>query len=230
MILSDQCWLKQSCKKFIEGQCGSNTFCIKLFKLNQLYDLTLLSYNQRAYKALYIDEDRSDEQAFLKLKSVQENIEEFIHLGSNLYLYSNICGNGKTEWAVRLIQTHINNIWAESDIRCRALFISVPRFLISLKDNISQRSDYINHIKENILSADVVVWDEIASKGFTEFEMENIFNLINMRIDQNKSNIFTSNIFGEELKQRVGERLYSRICNLSECIELKGKDKRGGLI
>ena len=129
-----------------------------------------------------------------------------------------------------MIQTHLNNVWIKSDIRCRALFINVPRFLLALKDNISVHSEYIEHIKNNILSADIVVWDEVASKGFREFEMENMFALINMRLDYNKSNIFTSNICGVELKDRIGDRLYSRIVNTSECIELKGADKRGLMI
>lgn len=232
MITSNDCWMKNECKKFnnLSKEClcrNSDIFCLKLFKLDTLYSQTLLSIPQRKRINLRVDSDGTDRDAFIKLKQIENDIETFICNGKNLYLYSVKCGNGKTAWAIRMIQTHLNNVWIKSDIRCRALFINVPRFLLALKDNISVHSEYIEHIKNNILSADIVVWDEVASKGFTEFEMENMFALINMRLDYNKSNIFTSNICGVELKDRIGDRLYSRIVNTSECIELKGADKRG---
>lgn len=231
MITSDKCWLKGTCKKYNneykECECrNSDCFCIKLFKLDSLYELTLLSYAQRERIVLRIDSDGTDREAFIKLKAIEDNIEDFIAKGRNLYLYSENCGNGKTAWSIRMIQSHLNKIWYKSDIKCRALFINVPRFLLALKDNISNHSEYIEHIKQNVLDADLVVWDEVASKGFTDFEMDNMFNFINTRLDFNKSNIFTSNLNGEALKNKVGNRLYSRITNLSECIELKGADKR----
>jgi DNA replication protein DnaC len=107
------------------------------------------------------------------------------------------------------------------------LFINVPRFLLSLKDSISTHNDYVEHIKKNILNVDLVVWDELGIKNATQFEHEHLLNLINTRIDYNKSNIYTSNLSSDELKERLGDRLHSRIVNLSTDIELFGSDKRG---
>ena len=88
-------------------------------------------------------------------------------------------------------------------------------------------SSYIEHIKKHVLDADLVVWDEIAVSDLTKFEHEHLLNLVNTRIDYGKSNIFTSNQGPEELKEKLGERLYSRVVNLSTNIELFGSDKRG---
>ena len=107
------------------------------------------------------------------------------------------------------------------------LFINVPRFLLSLKDNISEKSDYVQHIKENVLTCDLVIWDEIGTKSLSTFEHENVLNLVNARIDSGKSNIYTSNLTNDELHTAVGDRLYSRIVELSSDIELVGSDKRG---
>ena len=41
-----------------------------------------------------------------------------------------------------------------------------------------------------------------------------------------KSNIYTSNLDLDELKEKVGDRLFSRIANNSVNIEFFGKDKR----
>ena len=57
--------------------------------------------------------------------------------------------------------------------------------------------------------------------------MENLLSIIDYRLNSSKSNIYTSNLFGKELSESLGDRLYSRIINLSEVIEFVGQDKRG---
>lgn len=229
MITSKDCWLKDNCKKCaLEPQfCSDDIFCLKLFKIDALYNKTLLSDKQKKHVTLFPDADGTDYDKFTQLKAVETGIIDFVSNGKSLYLHSSKCGNGKTAWSVRLIQSYIEKIWADSDLVCRALFINVPKFLLALKDSISTPSEYVNFIKENILTADLVVWDELGIKNCTQFEFENLLNMINSRIDLGKSNIYTSNLSREELLERVGERLYSRIINLSYDVELNGVDKRG---
>ena len=45
MILSGECFLSDKCKKFKNGDCKleDNVFCIKLFKLDYLYNEALMS-------------------------------------------------------------------------------------------------------------------------------------------------------------------------------------------
>ena len=125
-----------------------------------------------------------------------------------------------------MIQAYFNKIWIKTDLTCKALFINVPRFLLALKDNISDKNDYVQHIKDNVLICDLVVWDEVGLKNLTSFEHENILSLINARLDLGKANIYTSNLNLNELHESLGDRLYSRIVNYSENITLHGADKR----
>lgn len=127
-----------------------------------------------------------------------------------------------------MVEAYFNKIWLKSDLKCRVLFISVPRFLLELKSNISEKSEYIEHINENILDCDLVIWDDIATKLGTEFELSHLLSIIDTRINNGKSNMYTSNLSGVELNKALGDRLYSRIQNYSDyVIELQGKDKRG---
>lgn len=222
MVENKNCWLKEVCN---HKDC--NTFCMRLFKLDFLYDAALISLQQRKHVNLRLDSDKIDEQAFIRLKNMEKDIENFVNNGNNLYLHSKTCGNGKTAWALRLIEAYFNKIWSKSSLKCRALFINVPRFLLALKDNISNHSDYIAHIKNNVLDCDIVIWDEVGTKGLTQFEHEHILNFINARLDSGKANIYTSNLDDKELHDAVGDRLHSRISNYSINIELYGKDKRG---
>lgn len=227
--MANDCFLYDNCKKYKTGTCGltEGEFCIKLFKLDYLYNESLLTKNQREYVALRIDADGTDRDEFMYLKGVENSIEQFVNDGKSLYIFSETCGNGKTAWSIRLIQAYFNAIWHKCDLNCKALFINVPRFLLELKDNISNKSDYIQQIKSKILDADLVVWDEVATKAVTQFEHENLLSLINSRIDLNRAQIFTSNVAPENLRDIVGDRLYSRVINLSTIIEFKGADKRG---
>lgn len=222
----------KSCKKYREGSCpiinpSIDQFCLKWFKINELQDLALLEDNQKIRFPMYLDDDGADREVYTKLSEIERNIEFFVNSGKNIYLYSSSTGNGKTSFAVRLLNDYLSSIWYKANLEVKGLFISVPKFLISLKDNISKKSDYISHIKENVLKADIVVWDDIATKGFTSFEMENVLNIVDNRLVSNKSNIYTSNLVGDDLKAAIGDRLYSRIFTNSEVFEFKGKDKRG---
>lgn len=230
MLLSNSCYLRNTCWKFqnSDKSCSEqDIFCPRLFRMNYLYDQSLMSLKQRQHTLLRIDEDGTDREAFNRLKTIEENIEKFVETGTNLYMHSPISGNGKTEWSLRLLQSYVGKIWFKSDLRCRVLFINVPRYLISLKESITTPSEYVDHIKKNIFNADIVVFDEIGIKAATTFEFENLLNFINTRIDLGKSNIYTSNLTSAELNDRLGSRLYSRILNMSVDIELRGSDKRG---
>lgn len=201
---------------------------MRLYKLDALYNETLLTKSQRNRTVLKLDADGTDKDSFTKLKSIQKDIVNFVKDGNNLYIHSAICGNGKTEWSIRLIQAYLNKIWINSDLSCHALFINVPRYLIAIKDNIQGYNEYAEHIRNNVLNADIVVWDDIATKIITTFESENLLNIIDTRMNSRKSNIFTSNCDNNALRMTLGDRLCSRIVNFSNEIIFYGKDKRKG--
>lgn len=222
MTENKDCWLKNQCNK-----TDCDKFCIKLYKLDLLYEQALVTSQQRKHIVLRLDEFKKDKDAFIQLKKIEDNIESFIENGGNIFIHSSIVGNGKTAWSMRMLQSYFNKIWSKTSLTCRGLFINVPRYLLAIKDNISTKSDYVQHIKENVLDCDLVIWDEIGTKGLTQFEHENILNIINARIDAGKSNIYTSNLDEKELHIAVGDRLHSRIINMSTNIEFFGLDKRG---
>lgn len=219
--MNDNCWLKDYCNK---KDC--NSFCMKNYKLNALYNKAMISMHQRKHILLSVDDDR-DIQAFDTLKNIETNIVDFVNNGKNLFIHSSTTGNGKTAWSLRMIEAYFNSIWSKTELKCRALFISVPRFLIELKQNISKESDYVKQIQESMFDCDIIIWDDIATKLGTEFELSNLFSIIDTRINNGKSNIFTSNLCGQDLCTAIGERLYSRIANYCDYdIELFGSDKR----
>lgn len=232
MITSNQCWLKSVCTKAnnpnISAPClDTDIFCIKLFKLDYLYNLSLVSTKQREHTDLRLDTDGRDEAAFVELSSIQQHIEEFVSSGKNLYLHSLITGNGKTAWALRLLQSYFNAIWYKTPLQCRGLFVNVPRLLLAIKDSYNDYNEYATSVKGNVMQADLVVWDEVGVRELSPHDHEQLLNMINCRIDSGKANIYTSNLPPDQIRFLLGGRLYSRIINCSTQIKLLGKDKRG---
>jgi DNA replication protein DnaC len=194
--------------------------------MDSLYSAALMTESQKNHIALRVDEDGTDLEQFKQLSAIEQDIINFISAGKNLYLHSANCGNGKSSWSLRLVEAYFNKIWARTEIKCRVLFISVPRFLLALKDAISNKNAYVDYIKDNVLEADLVIWDDIAAKMGSEFELTHLLNIIDNRLALGKSNIYTSNLNRQQLYSALGERLTSRIANMSIDIELFGADKR----
>jgi DNA replication protein DnaC len=202
-------------------------FCMKKYRIDTLYENSLIPVPERQVKRLFTDADGTDLPQFQQLAQIENSIIDFVKAGHNLYLHSYTCGNGKTSWALRFLNTYIYKIWPKSNLECQVLYVEVSKYLQGLKDKISgiSRPD-VDFITQNVLKADLVVWDDIAAKAGTEFELNHLLNTINARMANKQSNIFTTNLGKRELAVALGERLASRVCNNSIDIELNGADKR----
>lgn len=215
-----QCWLYNNCNHI---HC-EDAYCPRAFKLDALYNSAGFEMVQRSHPNFVVDD--CDLDKFKQLNDIRKNILNFVNTGSNLFIHSHICGNGKTSWALTLVQAYFDKIWRTASLDCHALFINVPRYLAALKDSINYGpSEYIKLIKTNLASADIVIWDDIATKAASDYDIEQLLSAIDARYSMGKANIFTSNLNIEEMKHTVGLRLASRISSSID-IEFKGIDKR----
>lgn len=224
----NKCWFQNICSKYKQNPsiCENMDFCVMNYKMNELTSRALLKGKDKYPIPLIPDADGTDKDKFLELRAIQGEIKEFVTQGKNLLIYSKITGNGKTASAKKLLLAWFNSIIYPTEPTCRGLYINVPRFFTELKNNITQRSDYIDYLKLNIPKVELIVWDEIGVKELTNFEHDTLLNYINQRCEEGLANIYTSNMTPIELKERLGDRLYSRIVQSSKLIELNGKDKR----
>jgi DNA replication protein DnaC len=176
---------------------------------------------------LVLDADGTDLEEFKQLKNIENHIVSFVTNGANLFIHSSNSGNGKSSWAIRLMQAYVDKTWNSYDFQeCAVLFVSVQRLLDSLKLNIRGFDSYAPDILAKVGKADLVVWDDLAAKEGSSYDIDKLFSLIEGRLSENKANIFTSNLDAEAMRQALGPRIASRVCNGSINIELHGADKR----
>ena len=213
------CWYKRICTE----QCSEN--CIRYKLMYSLFKQSNLPEALWGYKELVCHE--KDLQVYKKLQAKSDAILNFIEEGNNLYIYSENCGNGKTTWAIRLMYSYFDKIWHKSCFDCKALFVSVPKFLYNCKRSISQDVKGFEELCNLISEVDLVIWDDIGEMKASDYEHQILFQYIDDRINSKKSNIYTSNKNKEQLEDVLGVRLASRIYNCSECIEFLEEDKRG---
>ena len=213
------CWYKRICTE----QCSEN--CIRYKLMYSLFKQSNLPEALWNYKELVCYE--KDLQVYKKLQAKSDTILNFIESGNNLYIYSENCGNGKTSWAIRLMYSYFDKIWHKSCFDCKALFVSVPKFLYNCKRSISQDVKGFEELCNLISEVDLVIWDDIGEMKASDYEHQILFQYIDDRINSKKSNIYTSNKNKEQLEDVLGVRLASRIYNCSECIEFLEEDKRG---
>lgn len=213
------CWYKRICTE----QCSEN--CIRYKLMYSLFKQSNLPEALWNYRELICHE--KDLQVYKKLQAKSDAILNFIETGNNLYIYSENCGNGKTTWAIRLMYSYFDKIWHKSCFDCKALFVSVPKFLYNCKRSISQDVKGFEELCNLISEVDLVIWDDIGEMKASDYEHQILFQYIDDRINSKKSNIYTSNKNKEQLEDVLGVRLASRIYNCSECVEFLEEDKRG---
>jgi DNA replication protein DnaC len=177
------------------------------------------------YKPIRLTPQSCDKNAFKQLADIRKNIDQFVKEGKNLYICSTTPGNGKTSWAIKMLQTYFHYVAEGNLFNVKGMFISVANLLIKMKDF---DNPLLAEFKENLQTTDLLILDDIAVTGLSQFDYLQLFTLIDNRMLANKSIIFTSNnVTLEDLEKSVGARLASRVWRNSTIIELRGDDRRG---
>lgn len=177
------------------------------------------------YKPIKLIPQQIDRETFKHLAEIRKGIVDFVDSGKNLYICGNYAGSGKTSWAIKMLQTYFHytaegNLW-----NLKGMFVSAPEFLLKAKDFSNPLS---KEYKDNLLNVDLLILDDLAVTGISEFDYLQLFHVIDKRIMAEKTTIFTSNITNAKaLVNAIGDRLASRVWNNSEIVEIKGGDMRG---
>ena len=191
--------------------------------MKYLMDNSGVPKNRQIPQSLVADIDL---EQYSRLADIKSDIVSFVENGDNLFICSKYTGNGKTSWALKLLLKYFDEIWAGNGFRVRGMFVNVPTLLLQLKNFSHPLSE---EYKRNLMEADLVVWDEIASTSISTYDYGNLLMFLDARLSAGKSNIFTSNATTQdEIEKSVGTKLTSRIWNCSEIVEFRGKDRRHG--
>ncbi|MBI2214158.1 MAG: ATP-binding protein [Acidobacteria bacterium] len=139
------------------------------------------------------------------------------------------CGSGKTHLAVAALI----EIIAQGKPG-RLLFSNFQDLIQEILASIdSDHAPSRSEILEPILTADLLVLDELGSQKPTQFVQDMLYYIINTRYNEQRTTIFTTNYLDEprdpkeeSLETRIGKRLRSRLFEMAERVLVEADDYR----
>lgn len=169
------------------------------------------------------DKSEVDYSAHMYCLDIKKDIVDFVENGSNLLIYGQTSGTGKSHMAIKLMLAYLGANCKYLWWHPKALFVSMDELFTEQRNKFNGGSEYYDYLMQTYADVDLIVWDDIGVTKMTQSQYELLFTMINKRILAEKSNIFTTNCTLNTLLLNVGERLYSRILNNAEMVEFKSK-------
>lgn len=180
-------------------------------------------------------------------------IEPFFN-GEGLFLWGKP-GVGKTYLCAAIIREYFerfpktrewfsesgNPKWhAEYKSKPDPILITVPDLFMEIKSSFgrkeaqnygwgdkiprSQMND--NQLIDLYSELPVLFLDDIGTEKTTDWSQQTLYTVIDRRYREVMQTVITSNLSLNELSDRTGDRITSRISDMCKVIELKGKDRR----
>lgn len=166
----------------------------------------------------------------------QEETERFRETMSKIFRYckdysssfslssDNILMFGKTG----LGKTHLSLSIANELLRngYNVLYDSVLNYLRKVERERFGRVDSDCDTLEMLLSADLLILDDLGSEFSTDFYNSTIYNIINTRMNRSLPTIINTNLDHEGVQKRYNDRIVSRLFTAYVCLGFVGTDIR----
>lgn len=143
-------------------------------------------------------------------------------------LISGNFGTGKTYYAISAIKHYIENLPASCFVEPFTnipRFVTIPDLLLKIRATFSlERCE--EEIVDKYANTQLLVLDDLGVEKTTEFSLQTLYIILNRRYNEQLQTIITSNLTLDEVKDKLGDRIASRIAGMCRILKLNGKDKR----
>lgn len=173
------------------------------------------------------DKDNPSQKRAIKI--VQKFIEDYPAVDKGLLLQG-ATGVGKTR-LLCAIASELMNKFENIDV----YYIDwndMVREMRSGEDHASRDFSTINNLISRLTDVDLLLFDELAASKVSQWVADNIYYLFNKRYNNKKVTVCATNFFdnsadgSENLTQRIGNRIRSRLYEMTENVPIRGVDFR----
>jgi len=106
--------------------------------------------------------------------------------------------------------------------------VTSPKLFKAIEDERFGREEYDepSGYMQDIIDVDLMIIDDLGTEFLNSFVSTELFNIINSRLVERKPVIISTNLGINDIKERYGERISSRIVGEYEIIKFAGEDIR----
>lgn len=146
-----------------------------------------------------------------------------LNQGGGLFIVGKV-GSGKTLYAAKMMMEWLRRSYIEIGKAKECLFITIPDLLDRIRRSYWQEQE--DETLKMCYSNNLLVLDDLGVEKISEWVNEKLDQLINYRYEQLYPTIFTSNLGGKEIANRIGDRIPSRIQQMCEKKKMNNNDHR----
>lgn len=170
-------------------------------------------------------------------KLIRELFEKLPETRRGIYLHGSV-GTGKTyivyalknAWEKPTERTRTNQMEGKEEKYMhtrRSMLWNTTELLRSIRQDFDRPYGEKERAEEKIMEHQGLLFlDDVGAEKMSEWVSETFYLIINHRYNRMLPTIFTSNLPIAELAERIGDRTVSRIVEMSDVVELIGKDRR----
>lgn len=149
-------------------------------------------------------------------KEVRAKIDKIRETRRGMYIWGTV-GTGKTYAAFAIMKRL-------GELGLRATFHTAPELLDLIRDDFDKKDSYnLDRLLEN---RGVLIIDDLGTEKASEWVTETLHKLIDKRYREVLPTIITSNNSLDELVDRLGDRIPSRLAEMCDIVQLEGEDRR----
>jgi DNA replication protein DnaC len=128
-------------------------------------------------------------------------------------------GRGKT-----FLSTAIGNVAVEA--HRTVVYFTFSEFLDLVRLQKFEDDEQYREGLQRLVDADLIILDDLGAEKVTEFAGQELFNIINQRMNRSLPIVVSTNLTPQEIADAYGPRIASRLLNGFEVLPLRGEDIR----
>lgn len=152
--------------------------------------------------------------------NIKNKTENLISSKKGLYLYGP-AGVGKTHIAYAIASFFNEN-------KYQTWFLNTGEMLRQIREEFEKTEiESIESIYEQLINFKGLLFlDDIGAEKMTDWVRETFYLILNNKYENMIPVVFTSNYNLDELAEKVGDRVVSRIMGICDILKLEGNDRR----
>ena len=138
-------------------------------------------------------------------------------------------GTGKTYKSVEILKGFVKKLHCGHFLRPyknTPIFITVPELLLKIRSCFNSQDVSEESMLKDYFNTPLLILDDLGAEKTTDWALQSLYIIVNKRLSEEKQTIITSNLSLDELKEKLGDRIASRIAGMCKVMQLKGKDRR----